>query len=77
MEKEKLKKKLDSIVTKANLPSKKEEFSLLEKQTYDSAFWQDSKKAAQIMKKINDLKKEIEDIEMMQLLFEENQFKEA
>lgn len=77
MGKEELKKKMAGIVTKANLPSKKEELSLLEKQTYDSAFWQDSKKAAKIMKKINGLKKEIEDIEMMQLLYEENQFKEA
>ena len=30
-----------------------------------------------MMKKINDLKKEIEDIEMMQILFEENDLKEA
>ncbi|OGK23485.1 peptide chain release factor 2 [Candidatus Roizmanbacteria bacterium RIFCSPLOWO2_01_FULL_37_13] len=49
----------------------------MEKQTYDSTFWQDSKKAAEIMKKINDLKKEIEDIEMMQLLFQEGELKEA
>jgi len=77
MEKEELKTKLDSIVAKAYLPSKKEELSLMEKQTYDSTFWQDSKKAAEIMKKINDLKKEIEDIEMMQLLFQEGELKEA
>src|SRR3990167_4490263 len=77
MEKEELKTKLDSIVVKAYLPSKKEELSLMEKQTYDSTFWRDSKKAAEIMKKINDLKKEIEDIEMMQLLLEEGELKEA
>lgn len=77
MEKEELKTKLDSIVVKANLPSKKEEISLMEKQTYVPTFWQDSKKAAEIMKKINDLKKEIEDIEMMQLLFQEGELKEA
>jgi len=41
MEKEELKKKLDSIVTKANLPAKKEELSLLEKKTYEPTFWQD------------------------------------
>src|SRR3989338_3204229 len=77
MEKEELKTKLDSIVVKAYLPSKKEELSFMEKQTYDSTFWRDSKKAAEIMKKINDLKKEIEDIEMMQLLFQEGELKEA
>ena len=72
MEKEELKKKLDSIVTKANLPAKKAELAALEKQTYEGSFWQDNKKAGEVMKKINDLKKEIEDVEMMQLLFEEN-----
>ena len=77
MEKEELKKKLDSIVTKANLPAKKEELSLLEKKTYEPTFWQDSQKAAEVMKKINDLKKEIEDLEMMQLLLEEGELKEA
>ena len=57
MEKEELKKKLDSIVAKANLPAKREGLSLLEKQTYDSKFWQDNKKAAEVMKMINDLKR--------------------
>src|SRR3989344_3203802 len=77
MDKEELRKKLDSIFTKADLPAKKEELSLLEKKTYEPTFWQDSKKAAEIMKKINDLKKEIEDLEMMQLLLEEGELKEA
>ncbi len=77
MEKEELKNKLDSIVAKANLPAKKEELSAFEKQTYEGSFWQDNKKAGEVMKKINDLKKEIEDIEMMQILFEENDLKEA
>ncbi|MBI4226589.1 peptide chain release factor 2 [Candidatus Roizmanbacteria bacterium] len=77
MEKEELKKKLDNIIAKANLPSKKEDVSLLEKKTYDANFWQDSKKATEVMKKINDLKREIEDIEIMQLMFEEGELKEA
>ena len=77
MDKEELRKKLDSIFTKADLPAKKEELSLLEKKTYEPTFWQDSKKAAEVMKKINDLKKEIEDLEMMQLLLEEGELKEA
>ncbi len=59
--KEELRKKLESILAKANLLQKKKEISLLEKQTYDASFWQDTKKAAQIMKKINNLKKEVEE----------------
>ena len=75
--KEELNKKLNSILVKANLPQKKIEIGDLEKQSIASDFWSDPKQASGIMKKINDLKKEVEDIEMMQLLFEENQYKEA
>ncbi len=75
--KNELKKKLDSILTRANLPAKKEEVAALEKQTYDSAFWQDNKKATEVMKKITEMKKEIDDLEMMQLLLEEGSINEA
>jgi len=77
MEKEELKKKLDSILAKADLKIKKQEIADLEKQSVTPDFWSDSKNASSVMKKINDLKKEIEDIEMMQLLFEENQLNQA
>ncbi len=77
MEKKELKKKLDSIIARVNVPLKKGELSSLEKQTYGTTFWQDNKKAAEVMKKINVLKKEIEDVEIMQLLFEENQLQDA
>ena len=74
---ETLKKKLDSIVVKSDLPAKKKELADLEKQTYEPSFWQEQKKAADVMKKIDASKKEIDDVEMMQLLFEENDLKEA
>lgn len=72
-----LQKKLESILAKANLPAKKAELTSLEKQTYDASFWQDSQQAAQVMKVITQLKKQIEDIEMMQLLMEEKEIDEA
>ncbi|MBI2641346.1 PCRF domain-containing protein, partial [Candidatus Roizmanbacteria bacterium] len=75
--KEELKKKVESIVSKANLPSKKEEVRLLEQKTYEPMFWQDSKNASELMKKMNALKKQIEDIEMMQLMFEVDDLKGA
>ncbi len=77
MGKEELKKKLENILAKYHLLEKKKEITLLEKQTYDPSFWQDPKKSAQIMKKLNDLKKEVEEIELMQLLFKEGQLEEA
>ena len=76
-EKEELQRKLDNILTKANLSAKKMEVSELEKLTYDTNFWGDSKNAAETLKHISVLKKEIDDIEMMQLLVEENDFKNA
>ncbi len=74
---EDLGKKLESILKKVNLPEKKAELERLEKLTYEAAFWQDTQKSAEVMKTINQLKKEIEDVEMMQLLFEEHHDEEA
>ncbi len=76
-DKEELQKKLSNILTKAHLPSKKAEITELEKQTYESSFWQDSKKATEVMKKIAEFKKEVEEVEMMEFLFSENQLEEA
>lgn len=75
--KEELKNKLESILKKANLPAKKNEVIELEKKSSAPDFWSDTKKAGETLKKITSLKKEIEDIEMMQLLFEENSLADA
>jgi len=74
---EQLKTKYQAILTRADIHGKKEELKTLEVQSYEASFWQDSKKAGETMKKITDLKKEIEDLEMMELLLEENQLEEA
>ncbi len=76
-EKEELQRKLDNILGKVKLPNKKEEVVELEKLTYDANFWGDPKKAAETLKRISILKKEIDDIEMMQLLVEENDLENA
>lgn len=76
-EKEDLQRKLDNILVKANLPSKKQEVADLEKLTYDGDFWGNPKTAADTLKRISVLKKEIDDIEMMQLLLEEGDLKES
>jgi len=75
--KEELKNKLNSILKKANLILKKQELEDLKKQVSNPTFWQDSRKASEVMKRITSLKKEIDDIEMMQLLYEEDSLKEA
>ena len=72
-----LQEKLEQILAKTNIPAKKEELTSLEKLTYDGEFWQDPQKSGEVMKQINTLKKEIDDVEMMQLLVEENELDEA
>ena len=74
---EQLKTKYQSILNKANLPGKKAELKTSETQSYEASFWEDPKKAGEIMKRITDLKKEIEDLEIIELLLEENQLKDA
>jgi peptide chain release factor 2 len=69
--------KLRAILAHVNLPSKKVLLSDLEQKTYDASFWQDPKTAKDIMKRIASLKKEVNDIEMLQLLISENLWDEA
>lgn len=75
--KEQLETKYQAILSKANLHGKKDELKTLEAQSYTPSFWQDQKKAGETMKKITDLKKEVEDLEMMEFLLEENQLTDA
>jgi len=76
-EKEELQRKLENILSKSNLPAKRVEVTDLEKLTYEPTFWSDQKNAADTLKRISALKKEIDDIEMMQLLIEDNDLKNA
>ncbi len=72
-----LNRRLQNILEQIDLKQKKEEVNRLEKQTYETSFWQNPKRSAEVMKKINELKKEIDDVEMMQLLYEEKKYPEA
>ncbi|MEK7597857.1 MAG: peptide chain release factor 2 [Patescibacteria group bacterium] len=74
---EQLKTKYQAILSKANLGGKKDELKTLEAQSYEASFWSEPKSAGEVMKKITELKKEIEDLEMIELLLEENQLEEA
>ncbi len=75
--KEQLETKYQAILSKANLQGKKDQLKTLEGQSYTPSFWQDQKKAGETMKKITDLKKEVDDLEMIELLLEDNQLTDA
>ena len=70
--KEQLEASMQKILAKADLTTKKAKLAEMEKQTYEASFWQDPQAAGEVMKEINTIKKEIDDIEMMQLLIEDN-----
>jgi len=72
-----LKSQLAKILQKANPSNLKKEVTALEKQTYEGNFWQNSQNAAEVMKKIASLKEEIDEIELIPLLLDTGDIKEA
>lgn len=74
---EDLERRLKNILEKIDLKAKREELATLEARTYGADFWTDLQTSSQVMKKINQLKKEIDDFEMMQLFQEERQYEDA
>lgn len=72
-----LKQKMDNILAKINPAIISEKIKELEALTYETTFWQDNQKATLTLKEISQLKNQLEETEMMQLLFEEGDIKEA
>lgn len=77
MEKKTLEERYQVLLKKINLEELKKELKELEEQTYEPSFWQDHEKATEIMKKISQKKKTIDNLEMISLCLEDNQLKEA
>lgn len=72
-----LQEKFNQIKKRISPEAKKEELKHLEARTYDADFWSDHETAGDVMKRINEMKKEIEDVEMMELLLSENELDEV
>lgn len=72
-----LREKLAAIQVRVNVSGKKAELAALEQQTFEGDFWTDPQKASEVMKQISSIKKEIDDVEMMQLMLEENMLEDA
>jgi peptide chain release factor 2 len=77
MDPEETKRRIENILEQAHISEKKTEFEKLEKLTYDADFWKDTEHAATVSKRISDLKSEVDDMEMLQLLYEEGEYQEA
>ncbi len=74
---EELERRLQNILEKVDLDAKKAELVQLEQKTYDPDFWKNLEESTNVSRRITSLKKEVEDIEMLQLLNEEKAFKDA
>ncbi|HSW48140.1 MAG TPA: peptide chain release factor 2 [Candidatus Saccharimonadales bacterium] len=65
------------LVDKIDPELKRQEIIKLESASLEPNFWQDHQKAAVVMKELSDLQKELEEIEMLQLMVEEGEHEEA
>ncbi len=74
MQNEDLEKRVNSILKHANIKAKQDEVTALEAQTYSEDFWKNPEHAAQVSREISDLKHEVEDLEMMQLLLADKDY---
>ncbi len=72
-----IKERVGKLVEKVDADSKRKQIRELEVQSLKSDFWQDHQKAAQVMKDLSDLQKEIEELELLQMYVEAGEEKEA
>jgi peptide chain release factor 2 len=66
-----LKKKYDDIIEVFHPEDKKEKLKELERETLDPNFWNDQKKAQQVNREIQRIRKIVEDMEKIKTLFED------
>lgn len=75
-QKKELASRLETILQALKIETKKTELKELSDKTYSPDFWNDPERASTIMKRIGALQKEVDDLEMMQLLLEEGELSE-
>ncbi|HUQ84818.1 MAG TPA: peptide chain release factor 2 [Candidatus Limnocylindrales bacterium] len=66
-----IKDKVEKLVEKVEVESKRQKIKELEVMSMKPDLWQDHQKAASIMKDLSDLQKELEEIELLELLVSE------
>jgi peptide chain release factor 2 len=71
-----LQKRLESIEGQISTETLKERLEGLEKLTYDKDFWQDHENAKEVSQEISQIRKDIDDLEMLRLMFDGKEFAE-
>jgi len=72
-----IKKRINNLLEKFDLESKKKQVKLMEKEASSPDFWKDNKKAAEKMKELANLQTEIADAENLTSLLKEKKYSEA
>lgn len=72
-----LKERAEKLLATINKEEKQHRITDLEQETLAPDFWNDHQIAAEKMKELSSLQKEVEELEMLQLLLEEGEEKEA
>ena len=72
-----LTERITKLVEKVDIAAKKKRVAQLESESMQADFWNDHKHAAETMKEMANLQKEIEEIELLQMWMEEGEFEEA
>lgn len=73
---EELQTRLKSIISHIKPAETRQKIAELENMTLKPGFWDDHQRAGQLMQEISVLKQKVDDIDMMQILYEEGRFKE-
>lgn len=69
--------RVDKLKQSVNLATKSSELVELEKLTYQENFWTDHEQASRVMKQIANIKKLVEDFELIDMLIDDKQFDEV
>lgn len=74
---EELEKRVQNLLEKINIETKRKQIALLENESMEPDFWKDHQTASRKMKELSTLQKEITDIERLQTLISDGNEKEA
>lgn len=74
---EELEKRVKTLIEKAQIDEKKKQMRLLQEESLKPEFWHDHKNAASKMKQLSTLRKEVEEIELLQQLVVKRNQEEA
>lgn len=74
---EDLKIRAQKLIEKVQVDEKRKKIRELEAESTHPGFWQDHQNAAKKMKEMSDLQKEVEELDLLQMLIDEGEYEEA